>query len=246
MKSLRFIAACLLLVPIARVLAADAGPPVRITLLGDSMTADQPASRPIQGWGTYLEARLKQAKVLNLARSGRSTKTYLHGHTGTNGEKVLPVDWTKAQVAPADYWLIKFGGNDSHPATEEKHTEPEEYAANLRHFVREARQRGIKPILVTSIRRPFGRSGHLTEELKPYAEAVRAVAKSEGTPLIDLYAFSTQWFEELGPQGIVRFLPADLGGHLNRDGAELVAGEVARALAVIEPRLKAKAAAVSP
>ena len=221
-------------------LASGADTPVRITLLGDSMTADQPGARPIQGWGTYLEARLESAMILNLARSGRSTKTYLHGHTGTKGEKVLPVDWTKVQAAPADYWLIKFGGNDSHPATEEKHTEPGEYAGNLGVFVREARKRGITPILLTSIRRPFDRTGHLTRELEPYAEAARDVALKEAIPIIDLYAYSTVWFEKLGPQGIVKFLPSELGGHLNREGAELIAGEVARRLAAIDPRIKLK------
>jgi lysophospholipase L1-like esterase len=124
-------------------LCAQATKPVRITLLGDSIDSDEPPDRPIQGWGTYLQSKLIGAKVTNLALSGRSSKTFLHGDKNPDGTRTEPKNWTKAQQTPADYWMIKFGGNDSHPKTEDKHTDPDtEYAANLKLFVETARKLG--------------------------------------------------------------------------------------------------------
>jgi len=213
--------------------------PVRITILGDSIDADQPAERPVQGWGTYLESKLQNVRVANYASSGRSTKTYLRGAAGAGGKHIEPKFWIKAQATPADYWIVKFGGNDSHPATEEKHTDPDtEYAANLRVFIETARKLGVRPILVTPFRRPFRSNGQLSAELEPYAEAVRVVAKKENVPLIDLYKHATDWFTSLGPAGLQAYVPKDLGGHMNRAGALLIAQWMAEQLVKIVPVLR--------
>ena len=221
--------------------AQDSAHTVRITILGDSIDADQPPARPIQGWGTYLQDKLTNAHVANCASSGRSTKSYLYGETGKDGRQIEPKFWIKAQATPADYWLIKFGGNDSHPVTEEKHTDPStDYPANLEIFVETARKLGVRPILVTPFRRPFGSSGRLSSELEPYAAAVHRVAQSQNVPCIDLYAHATEWFLSLGPQGLQAYVPRELGGHLNRDGANRVAQWMAEELVKIVPALQLK------
>jgi lysophospholipase L1-like esterase len=218
-------------------LGAQTQKPIRIAILGDSIDADEPPARPIQGWGTYLQPRFANASVTNLALSGRSTKTYLYGDLDKQGVRGEPKFWNRAKVTPADYWIIKFGGNDSHSPPEDKHTEPAEYAANLKTIIKTARQLGITPILCTPFRRPF-KKGALTNELDPYAKAARQVAADEHVALIDVYAHATEWFTSLGPDKLTAYLPTDLGGHMNRAGAELMAEWMARELVPIIPGLE--------
>jgi len=227
------VAVSMVCVPMVRAQAKT----VRITLLGDSIDADEPVERPIQGWGTYLLAKLANAKIANLALSGRSTKTYLQGDLDKEGKRGAPKGWQRAQATPADYWVIKFGGNDSHPGTEDKHTDPPEYAANLKIMIDTARKLGVKPILCTPFRRPFKR-GALTPELDVYAEAARKVATEEKVPLIDVYAHATEWFTSLGPTALPQYLPTELGGHMNKAGANVMAEWMAEQLVKIVPELK--------
>ena len=219
--------------------AAAAGP-IRIVILGDSIDADEPPERPIQGWGTYLQGKLVNVQVTNLALSGRSTKSFLYGETNKQGGHNPPKNWIKAQSLPADYWLIKFGGNDSHPPSDERHTDPDtDYAANLKIFIDTARKLGIKPILITPPDRPSHHgvvSGNNQTNIEPYAIAARRVAKQENVPLIDMFAFSRQWYASLGEDGLQKFLPVELGGHLNLDGANFVAGWVAQQLVKVVPQ----------
>ena len=222
---------------------AQTRPSIRITILGDSIDADEPPDRPIQGWGTYLQSRLTGAQITNLALNGRSSKSFLHGETNKNGMHNDPKNWIKAQATPADYWIIKFGDNDSHPASDERHTNPDtEYAANLKIFIETARKLGIKPILVTPPDRPSWANalaeGAGFSPIAPYAEAARRVAKEEKVPLIDMYAQSHEWFTSLGPTVLPQYLPPELGGHMNKAGAEMVAKWMAVQLVKIVPRLK--------
>lgn len=221
--------------------AAAAGP-VRIVILGDSIDSDEPPERPIQGWGTYLQGKLVNVQVTNLALSGRSTKTFLHGETNKDGAHNPPMNWIKAQSTPADYWIIKFGGNDSHPATEEKHTDPDtEYAANLKIFIDTARKLGIKPILVTPPDRPVRNgivAGNNMTAIGPYADAARRVAKEEDVPLIDMFTFSHETFGKMTVEEMDKMLPPELGGHLNLAGANFVAQWMAEQLVKVLPQLK--------
>jgi len=236
-KVLWLVAAAMTVVP-AQPMWVLAQSPVRITILGDSIDSDEPATRPIQGWGTYLQEKLANAKVTNLAWSGRSTKTYLLGDLDKEGVKRSePKKWLQAQSTPADYWVIKFGGNDSHPATEDKHTDPSQFAANLKVMIEKGKKLGVKPILCTPFRRPF-KNGALSSEIEPYAAAARQVAKEENFPLIDVYQHATEWFTKEGPEGLPKYLPKELGGHMNKAGANVMAEWMAEQLVTIIPGLK--------
>jgi lysophospholipase L1-like esterase len=244
MRKLWWMAAILVLVSVRPTpTVAQDSPAIRITILGDSIDADEPPERPIQGWGTYLQSKLIGAKVTNLALNGRSTKTFLHGETNKNGTHNDPKNWIKAQATPADYWIIKFGNNDSHPARDQRHTNPDtEYAANLKIFVETARKLGIKPILITPPDRPSWANA-LAEvigyySMTPYANAERRVSKEENVPLIDMYAQSHVWFTTLDPTVLSQYLPSKLGGHTSKAGAEFVAQWMAGQLVNVIPGLK--------
>ena len=243
MRKLWWMAICCLAMGRSMSATAQTSPAIRITILGDSIDADEPPDRPIQGWGTYLQSRLIGAKITNLALNGRSSKTFLRGEINKNGIHDGPKNWIKAQATPADYWIIKFGDNDSHRATDERHTDPDtDYAANLKIFVETARKLGIKPILVTPPDRPEWASIMAEAAglypVAPYAEAVRRVADEEKVPLIDMCAQSHKWFTVLGPTNLPKYLPLELGGHLNKAGAQLVAQWMATQLVTIVPGLK--------
>src|SRR5262245_27320233 len=85
---------------------ANAQTPVRIVIIGDSTVCDYPDSRPERGWGQFVQERFNDSvKVVNLAVSGRSTKTFIQ-----EGR------WQQALAEKPDYVVIQFGHNDSHPA----------------------------------------------------------------------------------------------------------------------------------
>jgi len=158
--------------------------PVRIALVGDSTQTD------IAGYGRGFCANLT-AKVtcINIAKGGASTKTYrADGY------------WEKALASEPDYMLIQFGHNDLESAEHlARQTDLKtEYPANLKRFIEEARAQGIMPILVTPLsRRYYGSDGKIHSDLLAHAEAMKAVAAEEHTPLIDLQAESIAYLNTL-------------------------------------------------
>ena len=109
---------------------------LRIVLVGDSTVASfakPPADRPtLTGWGQVLgDFFNEQVEVVNLARSGASSKSYLR----------LGL-WQQATDAKGDYIFIQFGHNDQ-PGKGDRATNPNtEYRANLIRFIDEARKAG--------------------------------------------------------------------------------------------------------
>jgi beta-xylosidase len=71
---------------------------------------------------------------------------------------------TAALAEAGDYVLIQFGHNDMPGKGEARETDPAStFPQNLARYVDEARERGLAPVLVTSLtRRRFGSDGHLT------------------------------------------------------------------------------------
>ena len=215
--------------------AADAHagpPPVRIVLVGDSTVREYPADRPDRGWGQFVRERFKDGTVtvVNLAASGRSTKTFIE-----EGR------WKKALAEKPDYVLIQFGHNDSHaPGRPESTDAATAYREYLRRYVDEARAVGATPILVTPmVRRTFDARGRITGNLGPYADAMKAVGREKKAAVIDLHAASLALAERLGPEKSAEFAnkPGD-ATHFNEKGARAMADLVLRALPLAEPKLK--------
>ncbi|HSD38497.1 MAG TPA: rhamnogalacturonan acetylesterase [Rhodocyclaceae bacterium] len=156
-----------------------------ITLVGDSTQTTN------QGYGLGFCANLTtEIECVNRAKSGASTKTYLReGY------------WNKALSPKPDWMLIQFGHNDVQSAA---HTNREtdvktEYPANLRNYIASAREQGIQPILVTPIsRRYFGVDGKIHSDLVEHSDIVRAIAKEQNVPLIDLQQLSIDKLEQIG------------------------------------------------
>ncbi|HET6858076.1 MAG TPA: rhamnogalacturonan acetylesterase [Streptomyces sp.] len=175
--------------------AAGAGPrPRRRTLhvAGDSTAAQKYASAaPETGWGMALPFFLApHLAVANHALNGRSSLSFIEeGHLRT----VL------AALRPGDWLLIQFGHNDA--KDDARHTDPwTTYQDCLSRYVRGARSRGARPVLLTPVeRRRFDALGNAVTTHGDYPAAMRELAADEGVELVDLQATTMALWQELGP-----------------------------------------------
>ena len=212
-------------------LPAGAQEEVRIAIIGDSTVCNYPTNQAMRGWGQLLPERFSESvKFLNVARSGRSTKTFL-------AEGL----WKTTLAFKPHFILIQFGHNDSHGKGRPESTEAAtDFPEFLRRYVEEAQAAGATPILITPMhRRVFAADGKLTQELLPYADAMKAVATARKVPLVDLHAASGAAFEKLGDTASTDLSccgPKDRT-HFSEEGARLLAGLVAEGLRAAEPRL---------
>ena len=203
-------------------------------LAGDSTMA------PRTGYGPALCGLFKwQVECLNLARGGRSTKSF---RADGSWERVRA-----ALTAPApgrDTWvLLQFGHNDQ-PGKAERATDlATEFPANLARYVEELRAAGAHPVLVTPLtRRRFRDDGSLHEDLAAWAAATRDVARTLAVPLLDLHADSVAAVERMGTAraASLAMAPPDFDHtHLGPRGAAFFARMVAARLAAELPALAA-------
>jgi lysophospholipase L1-like esterase len=171
--------------------------PFRIVLVGDSTVATG------GGWGPgFCSTLTPNVTCSDDALNGRSTKSYIDEGA-----------WGQALSEHGQYYLIQFGHNDQKPDPS-RHTDAETtFADNLRRFVREVRQLGGIPILVTSLsRRNYDEAGKLimTDGLSDYAGATRRVAEEAHITVVDLYALSTKMLSTMTQQEADAF---DMTGH---------------------------------
>ncbi|EIP98651.1 lysophospholipase L1-like esterase [Opitutaceae bacterium TAV1] len=208
----------------------------KIALVGDSTVCDYPQASRLRGWGQMLPELFDSRVVIhNAARCGMSTRIY-------PGEL-----WASVLEARPDLVLIQFGHNDSHAQGNPESTDAAtDYRDNLRRFVREARDAGVQPVLVTPVRRRlFDADGRPTNELAPYADAMREVARKLSAPLVDLHASSGALFSRLGESQTGDFTvnvsenPDQPGRtdrtHFTAEGARAIARLVGDALAALFP-----------
>lgn len=210
--------------------AADENKPIKIVLVGDSTVAEK------SGWGPAFAKKLKAgaAECVNLARGGRSSKSYR-----AEGW------WKKALAEKPDYVLIQFGHNDQPGKGPERETDPQTtYRENLAKYIDDARDAGAVPVVVTSlVRRHFDNEGKIKSNLVEYAEAAKAVAAEKKAPLVDLHAASIADLNRIGPQSAAAYdAPSKEPGtvdrtHLSEEGGEATALLVIQDLLEVVPML---------
>jgi lysophospholipase L1-like esterase len=170
-----------------------------VFLAGNSTVVDQ-ANEPWAAWGQMIPAFFQPGKVAvaNYAESGETLKAF-------KGERRLEKIWSMAK--PGDFLFIEFAHNDQKAGG--NHLDPfTTYKQTVKEWIAEAKRRGITPVLVTSMnRRTFDSTGHITNSLGDYPEAMRQTGKEEGVAVIDLNAMSKILYEALGPvQSIKAFV----------------------------------------
>lgn len=218
---------------------------------------------PRCGYGAQLSRYLREGvKVVNLALSGRSSKSFL----AEDNYSIL-----RQNLASGDFLVIGFGHNDEKrederytnpnlPYTEEDTSRGLSFKYNLyKNYICLARDRGATPILCTPIVRLSeeddysGVCGHITQtvggyEGGDYPAAIRKLGKDVGVTVVDLTSSSMARYLRLGHQKAALFhgwagtsngVPAGLDGtHLNAYGATYTAYEWAVALSLSDNPLK--------
>lgn len=203
---------------------------IKIAIAGDSTVASY--TKPeIAGWGQIIGKYFKDnVSIENFAISGRSTKTFQK-----NG------DWQKLLDSKPDYIFVQFGHNDSHAKDRPEATDAAtEYKDNLRKFADDAKKIKAEIIFVTPMyRRTFTKDGKLTDNLLPYANAMKEVAKEKGALLIDLHTSSGKLVEELGEEKS-KYMANKLGDrtHFSPAGADKMAQLIVDDLKKTDSELK--------
>jgi lysophospholipase L1-like esterase len=213
--------------------------PLRLAIIGDSTVCEYPPEHACRGWGQYIQDYFKDTvHVINLARSGRSTKTFIN-------EGI----WAKTLEVRPDILLIHFGHNDSHARDRPESTDAAaDFQDYLRRYIDEARAAGATPILVTPVqRRTYGSDGKLDNSLLAYVNAMKTVAAEKTVKAIDLNASSGRLYEQLGTAAndVVANAPQDRT-HFNEEGARLMAHLVMQELTQVESRLTKELAPAGP
>jgi len=216
-----------------------------IHLAGDStMSIKLSSKRPDTGWGEPFASMLCEGvRVINHARNGRSTKSFL--------SEGLWADLL-AEVHAGDTVMIQFGHNDQKISNPILYASPwHDYRENLQSFVIDVRARGAEPVLLTSIvRRVFNPQGELEQTLGDYPTVTREIATEMGVKLIDLNVATHELIAAMGPiasKQLYLHLAPDTNenyaegkqddSHLNSQGALKVATMVAVQLEKMLPDL---------
>lgn len=172
-------------------------PELTVFLIGDSTMADKPGTpeeNPERGWGQLMSGFFgEKISIQNHAVNGRSTKSFIEEG---RWEKVLD------ELSSGDYVFIQFGHNDQKDQDPTRYTSPwSSYRRNLERFVRETREKGAYPILLSSIvRRNFNDKGTLVDTHGPYPFVTQWVAHQREVPFIDMQGLTEDYINHLGAE----------------------------------------------
>lgn len=199
-------------------------------IAGDSTVTDQSAAYPYapgtsySGWGQMLSAYLKEGiAVSNHAHSGLTTDSFRReGHLGV----------VEQYGRAGDYILFQFGHNDQKLAELKAR---EGYRENLLRYIKESREKGMYPLLVTPLARNTwkGNDGTYNDLLEEYAASCMEVGAETGVPVLDLHGESMAFILKKGLEGAKPyFFPGDYT-HSNDYGAYHMAGLVAAQIGIV-------------
>lgn len=164
--------------------------------IGDSTMANKkdPDRNPEHGWAQVLQSFFNHdIIVVNKAVNGRSTKSFIN-------EKRWDSIYKK--LKKGDYVFIEFGHNDEKIEDSTRYTNPHTtYRYNLIRFVKESREKGAIPVLLTSIaRRNFNEKGVLVPTHGDYPLETRLTAQEYKVPFIDLEYYTELLEQSYGPE----------------------------------------------
>jgi len=183
---------------------------IRIFLAGDStMSIKETKAYPETGWGMpFVYFWDSTVKVVNRAKNGRSTKTFL-------SEGLWKSIYDEA--AEGDYVFIQFGHNDESKDKGERYSTPDTFKMNLTKFIKETRDKKAIPVLFTPVsRRKFNAEGTAMPTHEIYAALTKEVAKEQNVLIIDLDEKSRALYQQFGPENSrLLFLQLKPGDHPN-------------------------------
>jgi len=222
-----------------------------IFVVGDS-TANNHANGAL-GWGDpfidYFDPT--RANVLNRARAGRSSRTFI-----TEGlwDKVL------SEMKHGDFVLIQFGHNDggaindatrargSLPGTGEEtqeidnlmtkqHEVVHTFGWYMRKMIEDTKAKGAVPIVLSLTVRNIWKDGHVERGSGKFGQWAAEVANSQKVLFLDLTKLIADRYEELGEEKVKALFGPD-HTHTSPAGAELNAALVVEGIKGLKSPLK--------
>ena len=202
--------------------------PTTVYLVGDSTVSSFSDSYyyPRYGYGTQLASYLtSDATVVNLALSGRSSKSFIAEENYTT---------LKNSLKEGDYLIIGFGHNDEKSDDAARFTDPSKpytddtsfgyYLYN--YYIKLALDAGATPILCTPIVRAktnddySGNEAHVTAT-GDYAQAIRDLGAAVGVSVVDLTAITKAEYIAKGYEG-AKLYHAVISAEYDTDGVTVV------------------------
>lgn len=217
-------------------------------VIGDSTANNNTVGA--RGWADSLISHfdLNKINVMNLARAGRSSRTFLIERLW---DKVLQ------EIKAGDVVLIQFGHNDggpldtgrargSLPGTGEETkevTKPDggkemvhTYGWYLRRYIADTRAKGATPILLSLTVRNIWKDGKVERGSGRFGQWASEVALDQGVRFLDLTTLIANEYEKLGPEKVQPLFAGD-HTHTSPAGAELNAALVVSALKTLDCQL---------
>ena len=213
---------------------APTAAPVTLFIAGDSTAANGNPSAV--GWGRWAGDYFDRDRLIvdNRAIGGRSARTFV---TEGRWERLV------ADVKPGDFVVIQFGHNDGGPINDAARArgslpglgeETEEidnlvtkqretvrtFGWYLRKMIKETRDRGATPVLMTLTPRRAWRADLNGEGNGKFNQWTRALAESEAVAWVDLTALVTDRYSRMSRTEIDALFPAD-HVHTGEEGAQL-------------------------
>ncbi|MBO9673581.1 MAG: rhamnogalacturonan acetylesterase [Sphingobacteriaceae bacterium] len=237
--------------------------PVKVYLIGDSTVANYTLDEgylqkkyPLTGWGQVFQQFLTKdslkklngliksdsALVIDKAKGGRSTRTFFEEG---RWKEVL------SALQKNDLVLIQFGHNDAAKDKPERYVDIPGYKDFLRLYVKETREKGAFPILITPVTRNYPwKDGKLGSAHGEYPQAVKDVAKELNVAFIDLTSLSADFFTTKGNEFVSKHFFMNLDSakyqaypkglkdntHFQPEGAKAIAQLVYNGLKNISPK----------
>jgi lysophospholipase L1-like esterase len=198
-----------------RLKPSETVPPIRVMLLGDSLTQDG------SGWGGGIYGYFKpNATVINYGMANTSTKIFLRSAEKENMLLVKP-----------NYVLMNYGFIDNVPL-DLGGTTLEEFEANLKTLIQMVRGFGGVPIMVAvQMPRIWDVDGKLVGGWMVRNEVTRRVAAEFNAPYIDFEQLTREVYEDLGPTrcAFMNLRPEDFM-HFSPLGAKYISRLIVNAL----------------
>ena len=204
----------------------------RIFIIGDSTVAN--GNDSIVGWGRELPASFDTSRVIviNKARGGRSSRTYIN--EGLWNE-IVP------QLQKGDFVLVQFGHNDGGRPDAEKSRgslrgmgdETQEitkadgtkeivhtYGWYMKKYIIDTKAKGAVPVVLSMIPRNEWKEGKVERASDMFGKWSKEEAEQNKAFFIDLNELIAKKYEDMGPVKVKKFFPGD-HTHTNLEGAKL-------------------------